>query len=172
MEILPVFTVFFPCIIRSLDPGRFCARHRLELMVDVLDRHCAQHGCDRQPIYGQAGEKEGRPMWCPDHRPVGSFDVKTSRCQEPGCLKHPRCVFVCLSKKIPIRSDAVSKILRNHNIQKVQPTFRKHFFLIFFSVSTLYCLLRFVRLTMIKHKCRWSQWSLHWLDLTKCNRTA
>lgn len=69
---------------------RFCARHRLEHMVDVLDRHCAQHGCDRQPIYGQAGEKEGRPMWCPDHRPAGSFDVKTSRCQEPGCLKHPR----------------------------------------------------------------------------------
>lgn len=58
--------------------------------MDVLDRHCAQHGCDRQPIYGQAGEKEGRPMWCPDHRPSGSFDVKTSRCQEPTCLKHPR----------------------------------------------------------------------------------
>lgn len=70
--------------------GRYCARHRLEQMVDVLDRHCAQQGCDRQPIYGQAGEKEGRPMWCPDHRPAGSFDVKTSRCQEPGCLKHPR----------------------------------------------------------------------------------
>ncbi|CAM9233024.1 unnamed protein product, partial [Choristocarpus tenellus] len=62
-------------------------------MVDVLDRHCAQVGCDRQPIYGNAKEQTGRPMWCPDHRPVGSFDVKTSRCQEPNCLKHPSYGF-------------------------------------------------------------------------------
>lgn len=96
---------------------RFCARHRLEHMVDVLDRHCAQHGCDRQPIYGQAGEKEGRPMWCPDHRPPGSFDVKTSRCQEPGCLKHPRCVAAF---KLLLKSGLGLKLLQVEVVVEVQ----------------------------------------------------
>ena len=59
-------------------------------MVDILDRHCKQTGCDRQPIYGNSGEKMGKPLWCPGHRPSDSCDVKTSRCQEDGCLKHPR----------------------------------------------------------------------------------
>lgn len=59
-------------------------------MVDVLDRHCAKSGCDRQPMYGNSGEKTGKPTWCPTHRPTNSYDVKTSRCQEPNCQKHPR----------------------------------------------------------------------------------
>lgn len=69
---------------------RFCAKHRQDTMVDVLDRHCSQAGCDRQPIYGNPFEQTGRPLWCPSHRPESSFDVKTSRCQEEDCLKHPR----------------------------------------------------------------------------------
>lgn len=69
---------------------RFCGKHCPAGMVDILDRHCKQTGCDRQPIYGNSGEKAGRPLWCPDHRPSDSVDVKTSRCQAGDCLKHPR----------------------------------------------------------------------------------
>lgn len=72
---------------------RFCLRHSQAGMVDVLDRHCAKSGCDRQPMYGNPGEKTGKPTWCPTHRPNDSCDVKTSRCQEPNCQKHPRFVF-------------------------------------------------------------------------------
>ncbi|CAN0439348.1 unnamed protein product, partial [Hapterophycus canaliculatus] len=68
---------------------RFCSKHALEGMVEVLDRHCAQSGCDRQPIYGNSGEKAGKPTWCPNHRPGDSHDVKTTRCQEDNCEKHP-----------------------------------------------------------------------------------
>lgn len=71
---------------------RFCGKHCPPGMVDILDRHCKQPSCDRQPIYGNSNEKTGRPLWCPDHRPSNSCDVKTSRCQESDCLKHPRYV--------------------------------------------------------------------------------
>lgn len=96
----------FPTIIFCLCvcmgyPLRFCMEHRQSAMIDVLDRHCRERGCDRQPIYGNPHQMTGKPSWCPSHRPQNSFDVKTSRCQDPSCSKHPRFVpVICLVRHL------------------------------------------------------------------------
>lgn len=45
---------------------------------------CDDPGCQRQPTYGNKGDK--RPRFCSTHKHPGMYDVIARRCEEEGCM--------------------------------------------------------------------------------------
>ena len=37
---------------------QFCSQHKMDGMVDLVNKRCAHHGCTKQPSYGVAGSKK------------------------------------------------------------------------------------------------------------------
>ncbi|CAM9845306.1 unnamed protein product [Ectocarpus sp. 13 AM-2016] len=73
----------------GVDGGRarFCCKHKLDWMVDVLNKRCAMKGCRRQPSW--ARERGARALFCKEHKEDGMVDTKHKTCLHPGCTRFP-----------------------------------------------------------------------------------
>ena len=80
-----------PCFnVKGEKKGIYCAKHKLEGMVDVKSKHCAELGCKIRPTYNFEGNKP--PLYCSTHgKAKGMVNVMHKRCAEKGCTKHPSC---------------------------------------------------------------------------------
>lgn len=61
----------------------YCHDHKLNGMVDIVNRSCPLPNCYRQPRYNYMGNKTG--MFCSDHKEQGMVDVLTKRCKSEWC---------------------------------------------------------------------------------------
>jgi hypothetical protein len=67
-------------------PAQYCPKHRLEGMVNVMDKRCAhEEGCrSPSPSFNFPGSKGG--VYCKKHQKPGMVDVMDKRCaHEEGC---------------------------------------------------------------------------------------
>ena len=62
-----------------------CAVHKLENMVDVVNKRCVHPTCEELPVYNVRGK---RPTHCVVHKLENMVDVKNKRCAHPTCEKH------------------------------------------------------------------------------------
>ena len=60
--------------------------HRLDSMLDVVNRHCEYPGCTKTPSYGYVGE---RAQFCSHHHLPDMEDVKNRRCEWHECRRYP-----------------------------------------------------------------------------------
>jgi hypothetical protein len=67
-------------------PAMYCEPHKLEGMVNVLDKRCAHAGCTTQPYFGDEG---GPAMYCEPHKLEGMVNVLGKRCEHAGCTTRP-----------------------------------------------------------------------------------
>jgi hypothetical protein len=51
---------------------RYCAKHKLDGMVDVISRRCKYEGCPTYPVYGFPNDK--KPACCVKHKLDGMVD--------------------------------------------------------------------------------------------------
>ena len=63
-------------------PPRFCAEHKKDGMVDVINTTCARRGCTTFPVFGVAGSKKRE--FCSEHKKDGMVDVINMRCAHHG----------------------------------------------------------------------------------------
>lgn len=63
--------------------GLFCATHKLNDMVNVINKTCLYESCRTRPLYNVAGSKTG--IYCNVHKLPGMIDVKNKRCKFDGC---------------------------------------------------------------------------------------
>ena len=66
--------------------GQFCATHKLEGMINVKDKRCANQGCGQRPSFNILG---GKPLYCGSHQTDGMVNVMTKFCEHSGCLITP-----------------------------------------------------------------------------------
>ena len=65
--------------------GLYCATHRHEGMLNVVDKLCAS--CDKRAIYNFPGQTKGE--YCMAHQLTGMVNVKLKRCAAFGCYTTP-----------------------------------------------------------------------------------
>ena len=67
----------------GVKPGIYCAKHKLDGMINVKSKTCQKEGCLKQPSYNTSGEKQG--IYCTEHKLDGMVDVVNKTCQKEGC---------------------------------------------------------------------------------------
>jgi hypothetical protein len=63
-----------------------CRLHKLENMVCVRDKHCADDNCLKIALFNYPEEKA---LYCYDHKLDQMVDVKHIKCKHPGCERRP-----------------------------------------------------------------------------------
>lgn len=94
------------------DKIRFCKKHRLDKMVDVVNPKCLD--CGKQPVFNIKGSKKG--IYCDEHKLDGMVDVHTKRCEFIYCETQPvfnkkgtKTGIYCFEHKLDGMVDVVSK---------------------------------------------------------------
>lgn len=67
--------------------GLCCATHKLEGMINVVDKLCVFENCDKRAIYNFPGMTKGE--YCMTHQLGGMVNVKLKRCDSEGCYTTP-----------------------------------------------------------------------------------
>ena len=67
--------------------AKFCAEHKLDGMVNVIDRLCETIGCEKRAGFNYLGETKKR--FCNEHRLKNMVNVTCKRCRFDGCSKFP-----------------------------------------------------------------------------------
>jgi hypothetical protein len=65
----------------------YCARHKLDGMVDVKHSICIHQNCETLSVYNNVGEKKG--LYCKEHKLDGMENVLKQRCFHNDCNKSP-----------------------------------------------------------------------------------
>lgn len=73
---------------------------------------CDDPGCQRQPTYGNKGDK--RPRFCSTHKLPGMYDVIARRCEEESCMT--RAAFNFHGQKV-VRFCAAHKLEGMENLK-------------------------------------------------------
>ncbi|KAK9843450.1 hypothetical protein WJX81_003124 [Elliptochloris bilobata] len=73
--------------------GMFCARHKSEGMVDVVNRLCAAEGCSKHPNFNH--QDQTMAIFCSQHKEPGmvNVNIRDRQCAMPDCSKYPSCNF-------------------------------------------------------------------------------
>lgn len=53
--------------------------------VDVVNKRCAEPGCDKHPAFGKPNSGKAGAHRCKAHMELGDVDLLSKRCAEPGC---------------------------------------------------------------------------------------
>jgi hypothetical protein len=62
----------------------YCATHKKEGMVDVINKTCLFEGCTKQPVFNVEGETKG--LYCATHKKEGMVNVRDKTCKSEWCL--------------------------------------------------------------------------------------
>jgi EsV-1-7 cysteine-rich motif len=74
--------------------GRYCKFHRVDGMIDVANRSCADNDCSSQPSYNWKGAKTG--VYCVLHMADNMVNVKVTNQHGDRCTyKHCANPFFC-----------------------------------------------------------------------------
>ena len=71
----------------GMKPGRFCAKHKEDDMINVVDKTCEFENCNVRPIYNIPGMKIAR--FCAKHKEDGMINVKNKTCEFENCNVQP-----------------------------------------------------------------------------------
>ena len=75
-------------LLKGEKKGIYCAKHKLEGMVDVKNKRCAEPGCNKGPSFNMEGEEKA--LYCKRHgEPKGMVNVVSKRCRQEGCGRIP-----------------------------------------------------------------------------------
>uniref|UniRef100_A0A6C0I4V3 Uncharacterized protein n=1 Tax=viral metagenome TaxID=1070528 RepID=A0A6C0I4V3_9ZZZZ len=66
--------------------AKYCATHKTETMINVINRMCNFDGCSCRPSYALIGNK---PLFCATHKQEDMVNVMTKFCEGPNCLLTP-----------------------------------------------------------------------------------
>ena len=67
--------------------GVYCSTHKLDGMVDIINKKCNYEGCKTMPIYNFEGETNR--LYCVAHKLEGMINVKHKPCSYEGCKIRP-----------------------------------------------------------------------------------
>lgn len=67
----------------------FCAQHKEQNCVDVLNRRCQSFGCNTHPSFGLPGGTSKNALFCAQHKHAEHVNVVVKRCKAPGCFIKP-----------------------------------------------------------------------------------
>jgi EsV-1-7 cysteine-rich motif len=65
---------------------RYCATHKKDDMVNIVDVKCAHEGCQKIPSFGFV---EGGPRYCLAHKQDAMVNVVDRKCAQEGCRTIP-----------------------------------------------------------------------------------
>ena len=77
--------------------GIFCNSHKLDGMIDVINKICPYKDCKIRSNYNFEGQK---PLFCSFHKEVGMINLVTKRCSYNGCYTLPNYNFEKETKAI------------------------------------------------------------------------
>jgi hypothetical protein len=107
--------------------GIRCVKHKLDDMVDVVNKRCEQSGCPTQPRFNYPNERGG--IRCSKHKLDGMIDIFNKRCSEPGCKTKPKFNYpdhkqgvYCSKHKLDNMIDVCNKTCSESGCRK-QPHF-------------------------------------------------
>ena len=63
--------------------GLYCSAHKLEGMIDVINKTCTHEGCNIRPFFNIEGKKTG--LYCSAHKLEGMVNVISKTCTHEGC---------------------------------------------------------------------------------------
>jgi len=69
------------------EKARFCFNHKLENMIDVINKKCEFNSCPTQPKFNYKGEKGGR--FCSKHKMINMINVVNKTCEFTNCIVRP-----------------------------------------------------------------------------------
>jgi len=69
------------------DNAQFCSSHRLEHMINVIDKICESSECSKRAVFNHLGNTSG--LYCLEHKVDWMVNVKTKRCAFSGCYTTP-----------------------------------------------------------------------------------
>ena len=72
---------------KDKSKGIYCSNHKLDDMVDVVNKHCIYEGCSYSPSCNLPGNKIR--LYCSKHKLENMICVMNTYCQYEGCLTHP-----------------------------------------------------------------------------------
>jgi hypothetical protein len=104
----------------------YCAKHKLDGMINVIIKPCKETNCKTQPVYNMIGEKQG--IYCSNHKLDGMVNVKHKSCKEENCNKQPMYNIIgeqtlyCAKHKLDGMVDVKHKRCKEENC-KLQPAF-------------------------------------------------
>ena len=78
--------------------GLYCVIHKLDSMVDVINKTCKKDGCIKIPVYNVETEKKG--LYCKEHKTHNMIDVKNKKCIHDECKKQP--IYNKIGEKSPL----------------------------------------------------------------------
>jgi len=96
----------------------YCKKHKLENMIDVVNKRCLNEKCNKQPKFGLSGEK---PEYCKKHKLENMVDVINKRCLNENCNKQPKFGLsgekpeYCKKHKLENMVDVINKRCLNEN---------------------------------------------------------
>ena len=67
--------------------GLYCSSHKLDGMVNVIDKTCIHPNCKTRPSYNFEGKMIG--LYCSIHKLDGMVDIYHKRCLQEGCKTQP-----------------------------------------------------------------------------------
>jgi hypothetical protein len=70
---------------------KYCVDHKLENMVDVVNKNCIFQSCSNRAIYNMPDEK---PLYCAAHKTENMIDLINKRCAHLGCTKYPTFNYI------------------------------------------------------------------------------
>ena len=65
----------------------YCSKHKLDGMIDVLNKRCIEEDCDIISSYNNPGET--KVLYCSKHKKDGMIDILNKRCIESKCNIRP-----------------------------------------------------------------------------------
>jgi hypothetical protein len=74
----------------------YCAKHKLEGMIDIKHHRCEFNDCNISPSYKYDSDTHCR--FCSTHKLDGMVDGKHKKCQEEGCMTSPSYNYECEDK--------------------------------------------------------------------------
>lgn len=67
--------------------GLYCSEHKLDGMINVIDKTCIHPGCKTRPSCNFIGHN--KKLYCGTHKLEGMIDVSNKPCLFPGCITRP-----------------------------------------------------------------------------------
>ena len=99
--------------------GLYCSSHKLNGMIDVINKPCIHPECKTIPHYNNAGEI--KPVYCFAHKMPEMVNVKSKTCVHPDCKTRPTFNIACETKPLYCSEHKVDGMINVTNKTCVHP---------------------------------------------------
>ncbi len=95
------------------DKEKYCSKHKLPDMVDVINKKCKYENCKKQPRFNFEGIKGG--IYCKEHALTDMLDVVNKKCKYNGCKTQPVYNYEGFKKGMYCREHALTDMIDVHS---------------------------------------------------------